>query len=167
MIEIITAKTEAQFVLIEQLGNVVWREHYTSIIGIDQVEYMLNKFQTAKIIETQVSEGYQYYIISLKANPAGYFAIRKDENALFLSKLYVLQEFRGQGLGKTAMQFIENEAKQNNCNKISLTVNKYNTNSIKVYENIGFVNTGDLVIDIGNGFIMDDFTMEKSISGLS
>lgn len=164
MIEIFAAKTEAQFVLIEQLGDVVWREHYTSIIGIDQVEYMLKKFQTAKVIETQVSEGYQYYIISQKGDPAGYFAIRKDEDALFLSKLYVLQDFRGQGLGKAAMQFIETEAKQNSCNKICLTVNKYNTNSIKVYENIGFVNTGNLVIDIGNGFIMDDYTMEKLIN---
>ena len=80
---------------------------------------------------------------------------------MFLSKLYVLRDFRGQGLGKTAMHFIENQAEQNNCSKITLTVNKYNTNSIKVYEKNGFINTGAVVIDIGNGFVMDDYTMEK------
>ena len=118
MVEIIVANNKSQFALIEQLGGIVWREHYTSIIGIDQVEYMLNKFQTAKVIETQVSEGYQYYIISQDDRPAGYFAIRKDEDELFLSKLYVLQDFRGQGLGKIAMQYIENETKIKECNKI-------------------------------------------------
>ena len=164
MTDIITAKTKEQFILIERLGKVVWREHYTSIIGEKQVEYMLNKFQTAKVIETQVSEGYQYYIISQKDSPAGYFAIRKDNDALFLSKLYVLQDFRGQGIGKLAMKYIENEANKFNCNTISLTVNKYNTNSIKVYEKIGFKNTGAVVMDIGNGYVMDDYTMEKSIN---
>ena len=164
MVEIITANTKEQYILIERLGKVVWREHYTSIIGEKQVEYMLNKFQTAKVIENQVSQGYHYYIISQNENPAGYLSIKKDDDTLFLSKFYVLKGFRGQGLGKAAMQFIETEAKQNNCNKISLTVNKYNTNSISVYENIGFINTGDLVVDIGDGFIMDDYTMEKPIN---
>ena len=163
MTKIIAATTKAQFILIEQLGDLVWREHYTAIIGIKQVEYMLKKFQKAEVIETQVSEGYHYYIISQNDSPAGYFAIRKDKGALFLSKLYVLQDFRGKGLGKGAMQFIENEAKQKNCDKVSLTVNKYNTNSIKVYEKIGFLKTGAIVMDIGNGYVMDDYTMEKSI----
>ena len=143
MVEIIVANNKSQFALIEQLGGIVWREHYTSIIGIDQVEYMFNKFQTAKVIETQVSEGYQYYIISQDDRPAGYFAIRKDEDELFLSKLYVLQDFRGQGLGKIAMQYIENEANKYDYNTISLTVNKYNTNSIKVYEKLGFKQVED------------------------
>ena len=161
MTEIIIANTKEQYILIERLGKIVWREHYTSIIGGNQVEYMLNKFQTAKVIEAQVSQGYQYYIISQNDNPAGYLSIKKDNDTMFLSKLYVLRDFRGQGLGKTAMQFIENQSEQNNCSKIALTVNKYNTNSIKVYEKNGFINTGAVVIDIGNGFVMDDYTMEK------
>jgi len=161
--QIVIANTKAQFILIEQLGDTIWREHYTSIIGIEQVEYMLNKFQTAKVIEFQVSDGYEYYLILKNEQPVGYLSIKKDNGALFLSKLYVLQKLRGHGLGKLAMNFVKNRANALDCNKIKLTVNKYNTNSISVYEKIGFNKTGAVVMDIGNGFIMDDYTMEKEI----
>lgn len=163
MTNIDIANTKEQYILIERLGKIVWREHYTSIIGKNQVEYMLNKFQTAKAIETQVSEGYRYYIISNDDNPAGYFSIKKNDDDLFLSKFYVLKNFRGQGLGKTAMNFIENQATNINCNKIMLTVNRHNKNAISIYEKTGFINTGTLVKDIGNGFVMDDFTMKKNL----
>jgi len=49
------------------------------------------------------------------------------------------------------------------CEKVSLTVNKYNHNSIKAYERIGFINKEELVQDIGGGFVMDDYLMEKPI----
>ena len=161
MAEIISANTKTQYNIIEKLGDTIWREHYTSIIGIDQVEYMLNKFQTSEIIESQISDGYEYYLILNKKNPVGYISIKKDNDALFLSKLYVLKNLRGLGLGKMSMDFIENQAKTKGCNKIRLTVNKYNTNSIKVYEKIGFLKTVAIVMDIGNGYVMDDYTMEK------
>jgi len=163
MTELIVANSKKQYLLIEQLADIVWKEHYTAIIGIDQVNYMLNKFQTVTAIETQVSQGYQYYIIMNNAKPAGYLSITKKNDALFLSKIYVLRDFRGQGIGKTAMSFIETQAKLKNCTKITLTVNIHNNNSIKAYENIGFINTGAIIQDIGNGYVMDDFTMEKSI----
>ncbi len=163
MAKIIIANKKAQYNLIEKLGDTIWREHYTSIIGIDQVEYMLNKFQTAEVIESQISNGYEYYLILKKEKLVGYLSIKKDNDSLFLSKLYILLKLRGHGLGKMAMDFIENHAKTKGCDKIKLTVNKYNTNSIKVYEKIGFTKTGAVVMDIGNGFVMDDYTMVKDI----
>jgi len=163
MAQIVIANTKAQYLLIEQLGDTIWREHYTSIIGINQVEYMLEKFQTAKVIESQISDGYEYYLILKKDKPAGYLSIKKDGDALFLSKLYVLQKLRGHGLGKLAMNVVENRANTLVCNKIKLAVNKYNNNSISIYEKIGFNKTKAIVMDIGNGFVMDDYIMEKKI----
>ena len=61
------------------------------------------------------------------------------------------------------MHFIEEQAKDLNCKIIYLTVNKYNTNSIMAYQKTGFVKTEELVIDIGNGYVMDDYRMEKLI----
>ena len=164
MIKLIVANSKKQYLLIEQLADIVWKEHYTAIIGIDQVNYMLNKFQSAAVIENQITQEYQYFIIMNTDKPAGYLAIKKDNEALFLSKIYVLKEFRGQGIGKSAMQFIEAQAKLKNCTKITLTVKIHNSNSIKAYAKIGFINTGAIVQDIGNGYVMDDYTMEKNIS---
>jgi ribosomal protein S18 acetylase RimI-like enzyme len=44
-----------------------------------------------------------------------------------------------------------------------LTVNKNNVNAIKAYEKMGFRNVGSLVQDIGDGFVMDDYAMEKTV----
>jgi len=44
-----------------------------------------------------------------------------------------------------------------------LTVNKNNSHSIAWYSRMGFTNAGPILQDIGGGFVMDDFRMEKSI----
>jgi len=62
------------------------------------------------------------------------------------------------------MQFIEEKAKLYHLKIIMLTVNKNNTNAIRTYEKLGFINVGPVVKDIGNGFIMDDYQMTKQIS---
>jgi diamine N-acetyltransferase len=163
MIKIIAANTIASYTLIEHLATTIWHEHYTSIIGQDQVEYMIRKFQTTTAIKAQVKQGYCYYAIYYNDIAAGYLSIKKEGDALFLSKIYIQKEYRGKGLGKTAMAFIEQQAFKQNCAKITLTVNIHNSKSIKAYENMGFANTGSIVQDIGNGFVMDDYTMEKTI----
>ncbi len=81
---------------------------------------------------------------------------------LFLNKLYLKSSERGKKFGKKAIQFVGNLAKEKNLRKITLTVNKYNTNSINAYEKMGFKNIGPVIQDIGNGFIMDDYKMEKN-----
>ena len=93
----------------------------------------------------------------------GYISIRKEKEWLFLSKIYVLSDYRGNKIGKTAMQFIEEKAKSYHLKTIMLTVNKNNTNSIKAYEKLGFINVGSVVKDIGNGFVMDDYQMVKRL----
>ena len=163
MTEITIANTEYDFKLIAQLADITWREHYTPIIGLEQVEYMLTKFQSVNAISTQVDEGYQYFIINYEKTSVGYLLFIKEKNSLFLSKIYILSNYRGKKIGKAAMSFIEDRAEKLNCNKIKLTVNKNNSNSIAAYEKIGFIKKGAIVMDIGNGFVMDDYKMEKSI----
>lgn len=88
-------------------------------------------------------------------------AIKPEDNFLFLSKLYVAETSRGKGVGRVALNFIDEEAKKQQLLGIRLKVNKYNTASIAVYEKLDFKNVKASVTDIGNGFVMDDFEMEK------
>ena len=163
MIDIKIATSQSDYLLIETLADKIWREHYIPITGIAQVEHMLKKYQSAQAIAIQISEGFQYYIFNYKETPVGYLAILKEEQSLFLSKIYVLSNYRGKKIGKTAMQFIEAKTKAFNCTKIKLTVNKNNVNSIGAYGKLGFKNLGPVVKDIGEGFIMDDFLFEKEL----
>ena len=149
--------------LIERMAEEIWREHYTPIIGNEQVEYMLDKFQSAQSMQKQIEEGYTYILINSDQEALGYLAYEKRDNALFLSKIYLLKRVRGKGYGKLAMHHVFESAKDLGCRSIRLTVNRFNLNSIMAYERIGFEKKGEVVQDIGNGFVMDDYVMEKEL----
>jgi len=163
MTKITIANNELDYKTIASLAEFIWQEHYIPIIGIQQVDFMLHKFQSTKAIKEQISEGASYYLIKHQGNTIGYLSFYKKKDSLFLSKLYVLSSSRGKGIGKTAMNFIQSKAEQFGYYKMSLTVNKFNTASIKAYEKMNFKKIKDVVIDIGNGFIMDDYLMEKKL----
>lgn len=161
MINFKAATLDQDLIQIEELANIIWHEHYTPIIGAEQVTYMLDKFQSVAGMSDQIEMGYQYFLILQEKAHVGYLSFVKRDDELFLSKIYILEQFRGQGIGRKAFVFIETKAKENSCKKIGLTVNKYNSNSIKAYERAGFDNVGAIVQDIGNNFVMDDYIMEK------
>lgn len=163
MIEIVPVTTNSQVEQIEVLADSIWREHYIPMVGKPQIDYMLEKFQSAEAIIKQIETGFEYFLITFETIPVSYIAIKKEENALFLSKIYVLSDCRGKGIAKKALLFIEEKAKNYQLKKIRLTVNVNNTHAIKAYEKLGFVNARSLVADIGNGFIMDDFEMVKMV----
>jgi RimJ/RimL family protein N-acetyltransferase len=108
-------------------------------------------------------DGYRYYQIIKDEQPIGYTAVQIREDAIFLSKLYILKAHRGNGYARKSLEFIESLARENSLRRITLTCNKYNTGTIKAYEKMGFTNTGSIVMDIGGGFVMDDYTLEKPV----
>jgi len=148
---------------IEAMAAVIWHEHYAPIIGRDQVEYMLIRFQSVVAMQQQIDQGYQYFRIDCDGLPVGYLSFEKRDAELFLSKLYLLKEFRGKGLGQKALKFVLRTASDQECKKVTLTVNKNNLKAIKSYENAGFLNVGPVVQDIGNGYVMDDYILEKEV----
>lgn len=163
-IEIVSVTTKEQLEVIETLAHKVWNEHYTPIIGAEQVAYMLDKFQSFEVMENQIyNEGYKYYLLQFENQYAGYAAIKIEEGKLFLSKLYIDQTYRNKKIGYSMMMFLVELCQEKGLDKIWLTVNKYNHHSIAAYEKFGFVKVDEQVADIGSGYVMDDYIMEKKI----
>jgi len=155
--------TPQQLHRVETLAREIWAEHYTPIIGRAQVAYMLETFQNSEAMAQQLSEGYLYYILHEGSEDIGYMAVKAEGERLFLSKLYVKASHRGRGHGKAAVAFLSEMAAKEGLQTIELTVNKHNTDSISAYERLGFVNKGSVEQPIGEGFVMDDYKMEKSL----
>jgi diamine N-acetyltransferase len=132
------------------------------LIGRAQVDYMVSKFQSSGAMAGQVREGYEYFLTERDGRSIGYCAVQPQpaDNSLFLSKLYLLRDARGAGTGRVCMEFIEQLARSRGLTLLWLTVNKGNP-AVQAYERLGFRIAADLVIDIGGGFVMDDFRMEK------
>lgn len=141
----------------------IWEQYYTPILGEAQVEYMVDKFLSPDAIVEQINSGYEYFLFSYDYTFAGFAAILEKDNELFLSKLYVDEEFRGKGIGKHMFQKFVEICKMRNLKKIWLTCNRNNVNSLAVYDRLGFKKTREEVTDIGNGFVMDDFILEYEI----
>lgn len=157
---------------IAELARNIWVEHYTPIIGAAQVEYMLANFQTERAIAQQLAEGYEYFLVGGPAtntpgatlNWLGYCAAQSQVTTrrLFISKLYVTAAARGQGVGRTILEYLSQLARLRGLSTLWLTVNKYNP-ALQHYLHWGFVNVAAIVADIGGGYVMDDFKLEKQV----
>ncbi|NLR90384.1 GNAT family N-acetyltransferase [Flammeovirga agarivorans] len=163
MINITKATTNQQLKHIEVLAKEIWNEHYVKIIGQEQVDYMLDKFQSFSAMEVQVENGLEYYTLSFNNKLAGYLAFKEESDQLFLSKIYVLAALRGNKIAKHGMNYVVSQAQQRGKGGIRLTVNKYNEGAIKAYAKMGFEKIDDVVADIGKGYVMDDFVLLKKI----
>jgi len=160
--EISSVLTTEDINTVASLAREIWTKHYTPIIGSEQVAYMLDKFQSPSAITKQIADGYYYFVIA-QDEPIGYLSIKEEGDTLFISKIYVSADSRGKGYGNRLMRFAIKQANQFGLKILRLTVNKYNTKSIAAYEKMGFSNTIEVVFDIGNGYIMDDYEMMKTI----
>lgn len=149
----------SEIAAVARLAAEIWTQHYTPIIGAEQVAYMLGKFQNEGAISAQIAEGYAYTLWNT-SSPVGYLSLLHKEDCLFISKIYLLHSERGKGYGKQMMHYAEAEATANKHKYIRLTVNKYNAKSIAAYEKLGFIKKREVVFDIGNGYVMDDYEME-------
>ncbi|MHB8129049.1 MAG: C-GCAxxG-C-C family (seleno)protein [Mobilitalea sp.] len=155
--------TEEQIKEVAALAEIIWHEHYDAIIGKEQVDYMIDKFQSERSMKDQmINGGYQYYLLTTLGGEVGYFSIREDSDSLFLSKIYIAKKYRGRGYARKAINFMEQLSTDKKLSKIWLTVNRFNETTIKIYETLGFAKTGTQVADIGSGFVMDDYIMEKT-----
>lgn len=163
--DISRVRSKKQVLDVVNLACQIWTDHYVPIIGQEQVDYMLRKFQSERAIAAQCAEGYEYYIVSHDGNGVGYMAIVPDIDAdmLMISKIYVLRSGRGHGFGRAMLEFAQNACKERRIRTLWLTVNKNNGQSIAWYNRMGFKNVASIVQDIGAGFVMDDYRMEKAI----
>ena len=145
--------------LLARIASNIWHEYWPGLLSEAQIDYMVEKFQSEDAILKQImNEKYTYYFIVENKNIIGYTGISDKKDYLFLSKLYLLKEYRHKGYGRQAFDKI----KELGFDKIRLTVNKYNTNAYNAYLKYGFKVIDSVVTDIGSGFVMDDYIMEFS-----
>ncbi len=163
-ISIAPAKNDSSIHEIARLAEEIWHQHFTPIIGEAQVNYMVEKFQSYPALKAQIEQnGYEYFQLFSSHTFAGYMGIHQEEDALFLSKLYIKKDCRGQHLATEALHFLIELCKERELKKIWLTCNRHNDHTLEVYKHLGFVITDEQAADIGNGFVMDDYILTYSL----
>lgn len=158
-------ETEAQIARVAAIAAPIWHETYDAINGVASTNYMIEQFQSVPAIHRQMeTEGYIYRLALVDGVPGGFIGyVPNKEGKLFLSKLYVAADFRSSGIPRAAFAFLEQEARAYGLGKIYLTVNKKNTHAIGVYKHFGFYEIDAVVTDIGNGFVMNDYVLQRDV----
>lgn len=162
---IIRAVSENDLRAVSSVAESVWMESYAGVVPDDQICYMLRKYQTYEALREQVDKGYIYDAIFVNGRIQGFvgYTDLPDKERVFLSKLYILKEARGQNYSDMLFSCVEDYVRSLGKKTIQLTVNRDNANAIAVYKHRGFRIVAEMDKDIGCGFIMNDYVMEFNL----
>lgn len=156
---------EEDLTIIQRIAEITWGPTYLSILGQEQLDYMLKKMYNKGVLLDQLLEGHIFILAELDGKDVGFasYSIADPENHVYkLHKLYVLPETHGKGVGKFLINEVADKVKQAGGKSLQLNVNRYN-NAKDFYERAGFTIKETVDLDIGNGFFMNDYVMEKAI----
>lgn len=154
--------TEKDIPLIQNLARRSWENAYADILSAEQMDYMLSEMYSENEIKNHLlNPAYHYYLIQDQDSYEGFIGYEHDyeEKTTKLHRIYLVPESKGKGLGKAALQFLNDKVAENGNERIILNVNKHNA-ARNFYESQGYKVYDEGVFDIGNGFVMDDYLME-------
>ncbi|PTT16745.1 GNAT family N-acetyltransferase [Flavobacterium sp. HMWF030] len=149
---------------IQEITNITWPITYGEILSKEQLDYMLGLFYSEEALAKQIENKEQlFYLISDSESIIGFIGIEhnyKNEAITKIHKIYLLPETQGKGIGKKVFDEIQNMALENNSKGLLLNVNRFNT-ALGFYKKIGFEVAEEINIEIGNGYLMEDYVMKK------
>ena len=151
---------------IAALAREIWLAHYSGIIGIEQIEYMLRQRYEPSLIRAELKRDGLWWDKLLLDDEiiafSSYF-LSGEPGEMKLDKLYVRQDCQRRGYGGRLIGHAGAVARAQGCSRLVLAVNRNNRGAIAAYGKHGFEIRDTAVKDIGGGFVMDDYIMEKRL----
>lgn len=162
----ILAATVKDIETIQKITYTTWPITYGEILSAEQLKYMLDLFYSDEALKYQFDKSEQlFYLISDSESTIGFIGIEhnyKNTPETKIHKIYLLPETQGKGIGKKVISAIEKLASENHSTSLLLNVNRCNK-ALHFYEKVGFKIIDEVNIDIGNGYLMEDYVMEKKM----
>jgi diamine N-acetyltransferase len=147
------------------LAYQIWPIAYKDILTLEQLQYMLNRLYSPASLRSQMINDHHIFLLAeLDGEPVGFASYSKTTQAgvFKLHKLYVQLNIQGKGLGKALLDAVIEEVSALGATALRLNVNRHNK-AKSFYEKQQFAVIQEEDIDIGNGFLMNDYVMEKKL----
>ncbi len=151
--------------IIRSLAYQVWPVTYGNLMSADKLDYVLKLIYSPSALQNQMQQqGHTFLIAELDNEPLGFasFSQIKEDGVYKLHKIYVRSDIQGKGLGRALINAVTEHIKKFNATTLILNVKRDN-NAKTFYEKFGFAVTREEDIDIGNGYFMNDYVMEKQL----
>ena len=78
--------SEADVRRLAKAAKIVWREANVAFCTPEQVEYMIEKYQSVEAIMSQLMHGYRYFIMEEDGDILAYFGVQAQGERLFFSR---------------------------------------------------------------------------------
>ena len=153
--------------LVRQVADAVWPVTFREILSEEQIAYMMEMMYAKEVMEREFDEGIRFNGVFDGDRAVGYYIWGRCDSAPGAAKLhkcYLLEKFQGQGHGSAMLRHAALAARQMGAQFLRLNVNKHNEKAIRAYLRNGFRTVESVKNDIGNGFFMDDYVMEKKLN---
>jgi GNAT superfamily N-acetyltransferase len=151
--------------VITALAHQIWPDAFKDILTPAQIAYMLDWMYSPKTLAEQMNKGHQFYVLENESGHIGFLGIQPNypvEDFLKIHKLYVLQSEQGKGFGKLLIEHAVSVARDHKIPAITLNVNRFNK-AVHFYKSLGFRIAIEEDIDIGQGYLMEDYVMELDV----
>ena len=149
--------------LIRELTFNIWPQTYAASLSPDQISYMLDMMYSESSLQQQMNNGSRFVFVYENEVPVGFAAYFLKEPSVFkLDKIYILPSQQGKGTGRFVIDHIIDEIKKKGATALQLQVKRDNK-ARYFYEKLGFNIIEEKDFDIGNGYFMKDYIMEKKI----
>jgi diamine N-acetyltransferase len=166
MIEIVKASV-SDLIHVRDIALETWPKTFSNILTQDQISYMLDWMYNTEALKSQVLEKQHVFLLAKENGKylgfCSYELHCREDSKTKIHKIYILPETQGKGIGKKLLNAVRQLAQENGDKHLFLNVNKHNQDAIDFYEHYGFYEAYREVIDIGNGFVMDDVVMELKL----
>lgn len=151
--------------VIQEIAEIAFRETYSSILSAEQLSYMLDMMYSTSSLERQLREGQEFILLSEADTYLGFVSYEANfdgKGAMKLHKLYLLPQYKGRGLGRILVEAVLEKGRELEAVAVRLNMNR-NNQTYDFYTHIGFVVVGEEDIDIGRGYLMEDYIFEKTL----
>ncbi|MEJ7708419.1 MAG: GNAT family N-acetyltransferase [Pyrinomonadaceae bacterium] len=153
---------------IAALAAVIWRAYYPGIISVEQIDYMLERMYDVEVLRDDINtRGISIDRLLLRGDALIGFAAygpAEQSREMKLHKLYLHPDEQRKGYGTLLLQHVESTARERGYHSLILAVNKVNRGAIEAYRRNAFTVRESVIVDIGGGFVMDDFIMVKALT---
>lgn len=149
---------------IAALAREIWQATYPGIITQEQIDFMLEQRYGHERLYDDLEDLHKWLDQAFCDGRRIGFAfseIYRDE--FKLDKLYIHPDVQRRGVGGQLIAHVAERAKREGYPCVILQVNKRNVKAIASYRKYGFEVREATVDDIGQGYVMDDYVMEKKL----
>lgn len=147
-----------------RLAHEIWHAHYPGIISREQIDYMLAQRYSPENIRASLETS--CWLAAWHGQAMAGFAQTFDDERPYtwkLDKLYVHPDHQRKGVGQALLNETKKHALESGAWRLILRVNRHNAIALAAYAKYGFRIYGENVLNIGHGFVMDDYLLELKL----